>query len=82
MNEKLPVYNGKAKLFNCRGLGSCGTCAVRVSGNVSDLSDIEKARLKLPPHQLQDGLRLACQCKVMGNLEVTKQKGFWGHLSD
>jgi ferredoxin len=23
-------YNGKAQLINCRGLGTCGTCAVEI----------------------------------------------------
>jgi ferredoxin len=79
LREELEVYNGKAKLFNCRGLGTCGTCAVAIKGKVSSLSEIEKVRLNLPPHHLSNGLRLACQCKVLGNLDVHKLEGFWGH---
>ena len=80
LRERLEVYNGRAKLFNCRGLGTCGTCAVKIVGQVSDLTEIEKVRLNLPPHKLDDGLRLACQCKVKGDMVVKKQEGFWGQI--
>jgi hypothetical protein len=26
------LYNGQARLINCRGIGSCGTCAVQIEG--------------------------------------------------
>jgi len=44
----LSVYNGRAEQFNCRGTGSCGTCAVQVDGAVSEPGKKEKARLWLP----------------------------------
>jgi len=79
--ENLEVYNGRAKLFNCRGLGTCGTCAVRILGKVSAPTEMEKVRLNLPPHTPESGLRLACQCKVEGDIEVIKQQGFWGQIA-
>jgi len=72
------LYNGAATVINCRGIGSCGTCAVEVVGDVSPINWKEKARLSLPPHQLEKNRRLACQTKVLGDICVTKYDGFWG----
>lgn len=79
MNANLPLYNGIAKLIHCRGLGTCGTCAVRIRGEVSARTSVENWRLNFPPHQLEQGLRLACQCKVKGDLVVSKLGGLWGN---
>lgn len=74
----LAPYNGRAKQLNCRGLGSCGTCAVHVEGPVSEPTRVESARLRVPPHDPDAGLRLACQTRVEGDLVVEKGEGFWG----
>ena len=74
----LPLYNGAARALHCRGLGTCGTCAVTIEGEVSELTTIERVRLELPPHGPETGLRLACQCKILGDLVVTKHPGFFG----
>jgi ferredoxin len=71
-------YNGLARHLNCRGLGSCGTCAVKISGRVEPFTLMENWRLSFPPHKKQSGLRLACQVKVFSDIVVTKGKGFWG----
>jgi ferredoxin len=73
-----PLYNGLSKYLNCRGLGSCGTCAVWIRGIISQQSRTEKWRLKFPPLKGKPGLRLACQVRVWGDLEVIKGEGFWG----
>ena len=78
LRARLPLYNDVARALNCGGRGACGTCAVRVEGRVSELTTIERVRLSLPPHDLQGGLRLACQCKVLGDLKVTKLGGMFG----
>lgn len=75
-------HNGNATRLNCRGHGSCGTCAVAVEGAVSDQSRRERARLSVPPHDPEDGLRLSCQTHVLGDLTVTKYPGFWGQHTD
>lgn len=85
-------HNGRADVLNCRGHGSCGTCAVEIDaadGNdpaVSDPTRRERTRLSFPPHSpesLDVGLRLACQTRVYGDLLVTKHGGFWGqHVAD
>lgn len=82
-------YNGRAETLNCRGLGSCGTCAVGVTAldggdpPVSEPGLRECARLSFPPHTPEDGLRLACQTRVYGDVVVEKFSGFWGqHVGD
>ena len=74
----LPLYNGIASAIHCRGLGTCGTCAVQIQGNVSEMTKVEKWRLGFPPHHSDSGLRLACQCKVFGDLQIEKRGGLWG----
>ncbi|ESS03040.1 MAG: ferredoxin [uncultured archaeon A07HR67] len=79
LNEAgLSVYNGKSAQLNCRGNGSCGTCAVQVDGDVSEPATKETARLWFPPHHPSHDIRLACQTRVEGDVEVTKGDGFWG----
>ncbi|MBD2234665.1 2Fe-2S iron-sulfur cluster-binding protein [Phormidium tenue] len=72
------LYNGQAKVINCRSLGTCGTCAVAIEGDVSAANWKDKARRSLPPHDPQRNLRLACQTQVLGDITVTKYDGFWG----
>lgn len=78
VRARLPLYYGAARALHCRGMGACGTCAVRIEGKVSEPTAIERVRLELPPHGGGSGLRLACQCKVLGDLVVTKDPGVWG----
>jgi ferredoxin len=79
----LAPHNGHAGWLNCRGFGTCGTCAVAVEGPVSPPTRRERWRLGFPPHDREAGLRLACQCRVEGDLVVHKFAGFWGqHVED
>lgn len=78
LDAGLTPHNGGARLANCRGFGTCGTCAVAVRGVVSPETARERWRLDFPPHRRERGLRLACQVRVLGDLEVTKHEGFWG----
>jgi ferredoxin len=72
-------HNGRARLVNCRGMGTCGTCSVQVTGEVSPPNFREEGRLRFPPHQNgPEPLRLSCQCRVMGDVSVIKYPGFWG----
>lgn len=85
-------HNGKSRLVNCRGLGTCGTCAVEIAqggvGRVVEPSECnarERLRLSFPPHNTERQsplLRLACQVQVHGDLQVTKRSGFWGQYKD
>ena len=79
VNNGLPLYNGISVRIHCRGLGTCGTCAVEIEGEVTPKTRVESWRLNFPPHDSDNGLRLACQCKVMGDLTIKKHGGMWGH---
>ena len=80
LRRGLSPHNNNSQLINCRGLGTCGTCAVEVRGDVepAEASARERLRLSLPPHELRPNLRLACQCTVRGDVVVSKFEGFWG----
>lgn len=80
-------HNGRARLINCRGLGTCGTCAVEIDNDGSgaiepkERNTKEKIRLNFPPHGSIDqssNLRLACQIQVMDDITICKRTGFWG----
>lgn len=78
LRARLPLYTRVARAVHCRGHGTCGTCAVRVEGAVSEPTLAERRRLSLPPHDPESGLRLACQCNLLGDVTVTKYEGFFG----
>ena len=61
-------------LFGCRD-GACGACMVRVVANPQHLSAMEEhERDFLETMAARDDERLACQCKVLGDvtLEVSE----------
>ncbi|ERN41539.1 ferredoxin [Rubidibacter lacunae KORDI 51-2] len=78
LENNIDIYNGPAQQINCHGFGTCGTCAAWVEGDVSESAWREQARLGMPPHNRERGLRLTCQTKVLGDVRVTKYEGFWG----
>ncbi|PSP75965.1 (2Fe-2S)-binding protein [Halobacteriales archaeon QS_3_64_16] len=82
LDADLSPHNGRADALNCRGHSSCGTCAVEVEGPVSEMGEAERRRLAFPPHDLDSGLRLACQIRVEGDLTVEKHPGFWGQHAE
>ena len=79
LDNDIDLYSPRANYVNCMGIGTCGTCAVQIKGEVSDTNWRDQARRNLPPHDPEKNLRLACQTKVLGDIRVTKFKGFWGH---
>ncbi len=78
LKHNIDLYNGNAKLINCRGIGSCGTCALEIEGEVSEPNWKDKTRRSLPPHSPAKNRRLACQTQVLGDIKLTKYDGFWG----
>ncbi|KAI3424813.1 hypothetical protein D9Q98_008199 [Chlorella vulgaris] len=82
----LTPHNGQSKLINCRGLGTCGTCAVEVVGQLDPpaWTTRERLRLNFPPHCPPGNrrLRLACQVACQSDLRVIKRSKFWGQGDD
>ena len=78
LRARLPLYTKVARALHCRGRGSCGTCAVYVEGALSEPTPAELRRLRLPPYKERLGLRLACQCSVLGDVSVVKHEGLFG----
>ena len=82
LENGIDLYNGNSQVINCRGIGSCGTCTVKVEGGVSAANWRDKTRRSLPPHSPTTDRRLACQTQVLGDVKVTKFAGFWGQGSE
>lgn len=78
LQHGIDLYNDGAKVMNCHGISTCGTCTVQVEGEVSPANRSEQVRRSLPPHSPTRDLRLACQTQVLGDVKVTKFDGFWG----
>lgn len=78
LENGIDLYNGGSTVINCRGIGTCGTCAVEIGGEISEANWRDQTRRSLPPHSPTRNLRLACQTQVLGNISVTKFDGFWG----
>lgn len=78
LENGIDLYNGASSVINCHGLGTCGTCAVAISGTVSEMGWREKARLSVFPHSVDRARRLACQVQVLDDIQVTKFDEFWG----
>ena len=78
LENGIDLYNGKAHYINCMGIGTCGTCAVKLEGYEQPRNWKENGRLSLPPHKSGSHRRLACQISVTSDLTVTKYDGFWG----
>lgn len=78
LENGVELYNGKATIINCMGIGTCGTCAVAIEGEVSPPNLRDRSRRSLPPHSPSKNLRLACQTQVLGDACLTKYDGFWG----
>jgi ferredoxin len=64
----IPLVRGLLPRFHCRGHGLCGRCRVwampKAAGGVSPLSFFERVRF------YSGSRRLACQTKVLGDVEV------------
>jgi len=76
-------HNDAATTINCRGFGTCGTCAVEIlKGDPPEKTAREHWRLDFPPHDADAGLRPACQVRVTSDMTVRKYPGFWGQHTD
>lgn len=52
----------------CGGLGNCGKCRIKISGQTS--APTEKEKRLLTTAELECGTRLACECRVLGESEA------------
>lgn len=65
----IDVYVGVERLANCRGLGLCGTCTMKIVEGMENLSPKTMIEEKQLAGEGED-LRLSCQCEVLGDLCV------------
>ena len=75
MRAGVGIYKGKDRMLNCHGWGGCGTCRVLITKgmeNTSKMGILERARLKFSLAYIgnEQTMRLACQTKVLGEVEV------------
>lgn len=94
MNNGVQLYSGPHQYLNCMGFGQCASCRVQIKkgiDNVSRQGIFEKLRLILGPITFfarmghEQDLRLACQTRVNGDVEVETHPAvnwhgerFWG----
>lgn len=69
------IYPGVARIANCHGLGTCGTCGVLVTKGMENTSRrgfLESARLSASLAYIgnEDTMRLSCQTRVNGDITV------------
>ena len=78
----IAIYPGINRTINCLGHGTCGTCRVLLMNetvkNTSPMTFIERMRFRASYINLGDEaeMRLACQARVMGDVEVFTQPSF------
>lgn len=63
-------------MFGCRE-GSCATCMIQVTDGMGNLNaPTEAEQTTLLPEELEQGVRLACQCRVQsGKVTVERADG-------
>ncbi|MBI4971191.1 MAG: (2Fe-2S)-binding protein [Candidatus Omnitrophica bacterium] len=82
LKADITVYSGVNKYLNCMGHGTCGTCRVLIKNdtmkNCSPKGLIEKIRLALSYFAIgcENEIRLSCQVKVTGNIDVETTPAF------
>lgn len=74
----IPLYPGIHKYLNCHGLAQCASCRVLITkgmDNTNPQTLMEKLRLKLSFCYIgnEDTMRLSCQTKVHGDIDVVTQ---------
>lgn len=78
------IYAAPMEWVHCRGLGTCGTCAMKlVKGELSEPTKVEEWRLNFPPHKnpMAKGVRLLCQSYPLSDIQLEKLEGRWGQGS-
>jgi ferredoxin len=55
--------------YKC-GMGTCGTCALKIISGAQDLSEPTWKEIKVLKEKLNSGYRLACQFRVFHDIEI------------
>ena len=81
LKQGIQLYPGLKRILNCRGHASCGECRVHVVKGMENLAPktvLEKIRIALSWFKFghEHEVRLACQAKVEGDVEVFTQPEF------
>lgn len=81
LRSGVQLYPGMKRHFNCRGKGLCGECRIYVKGGTGNLSAktfVERLRIAVSFFKFghEDEVRLACQCRVEGDVDVYTQPEF------
>ena len=77
----IQLYPGLKRIANCHGFGHCGECRVYVKQGMENTSPKTlKERFRIAVSWFKFGheseVRLACQTKVLGDIEVYTQPEF------
>ena len=76
LRANIQLYPGIHKYLNCRGFALCGKCAVAVKGgreNCAPAGFRERLRILMSYLTIgrgKDEIRLACQLRVLGDIQV------------
>lgn len=82
LENGISLYPGIHRFLNCRGLAQCGSCMVLLRNgtakNASRKGLLETIRLTLGWAAIGHGpeARLACQTRILGDLEVVTRPEF------
>src|ERR1019366_8792336 len=66
--------------FPCGGQGRCRGCKVRILSGRTTVNQVERERLSA--REIDDGWRLACQCRVEGDLQIEMRQWDAAILTD
>jgi ferredoxin len=94
MKDGIELYPGIHQYVNCMGFAQCASCRVRITKGIENVSPQglwERFRLRFGPDTWfatlgnEKELRLSCQARVNGDIEVETQpeanlhgERFWG----
>ena len=81
MQNGIQLYPGLKSTFNCHGFGQCGECRVHVVKGMENLAPktlMERIRIAVSWFKFghEHEVRLACQARVKGDVEVLTQPAF------
>ena len=60
----------------CGGQGACCNCIIRIDSGAENINP--KTHLEAPVFYLEDGERLSCQCRIVGDVVITPRSEVLG----